>query len=311
MADDDWSSLDYCDFVVMYSGDNAFTTHVFNDSGSYDKAISLYGGEGFSDIGYSTPCLTNTSGGYYALFNMRKSGTSYTNIILNSSIDNNNIWEYSMGEYAGYAVFTTYSTTGTFYVYNKYGQLVASQAFDGPNVNVYNRRSSLYLTDGINGWAFNESTLTFTNVGYFDSYWSPNYYHNSKNLYPSSIFMFNSDTFRGFMITTTGISPVTTFNSISNYWNFEAGSDSLMFYYRNADNNIVVEYYDTDLMLVRSYVSSFFSVYNRNSAENAMFALFADGADEVHQPLFISGIGYSISNKNYLDWEYSFNDIMW
>jgi hypothetical protein len=308
----DTRTVDYCDFVAMYSGDNAFTTHVFNNSGSYNKAIQLYGGEGFSDIGMSIPCITNTTGGYYALYNMRKSGTSYTNIMLYSSIDNNNIWEYVMGEYAGYAVFTTYATTGTFYVYNKFGVLVASQAFNGTDFDVWQNGSSLYFTDFVNGWVFNESTLTFTNIGLYNDSWTPNYYRNSGNLRPSILFIFNDNTFEGVMITPSGISSVTTFNSSSNYWGFEAGSGSLMYYYRtNGDTTLTMEYYDENLVLIHSYTSNMINMYNRDSAENAVWALLSDGSDEIHQPYFISGKGFTISNSNYIDWDYSFNDYYW
>jgi len=178
--DNDLLAVGYADVLSVFNGDTEFRSpYVINNTGDPHTSIGIY--NNFIGSSFIMPVVNyNDSTPKVKLLNIQKSSTSYKDIRPVSELNGLNIWYDNAGDNYILALFTTYISDGTVYVFDgKTGNLRDSKVFTS-NINWWYRYDTIYFQDygqeGNISWYINSVSSKF----------QPLEYSNNVNIYTPS-----------------------------------------------------------------------------------------------------------------------------
>ena len=307
-----WSNrgveVGYCDLVYMMSGQTGFTTYNLIDTGSFDKTIDPYGMT--SNPGWFTITSGNNPGGYVEFLTITpESGVTINSTDVLISDYNGSNWN-ALGERYVYSIDYSGYTLYSIYLVDSNGILIDS--LTGNTALSFNTIADVaYInTNNDSTYYINNSTTGFTDTGgYYGSSSSTNGYDTGTYLDPSVIFVYNTDTKTGKMITADSISSLFELAPAVD-WDIRIGVDKLLYTYLDLDTGTVkMLLFDFNGVLLNDYDTTQTSWNNTHCAKNRFVVVCENSGNYTAYMINESAVlSQTVTN---LDSNYSINDYIW
>ena len=300
-------SMDYCNIVSWFNGEQSFTTYQFAYNDNYDVYLSLY--EDY--LGDSLILYSNRDDNYinYEVFTL--SGQQTVQIVQTSSLDGwnfNNVW-------AGEKLMTEFYLQGTneslFFIHNYDGTYV-----DDLYVNAGNDGSDYdgeYNSIIINNY-FNDTTYYWnssldhivTLPDFYPDWNSANNYTTTLNHNEGNFVLFNDATYKAIIVTKNSVT--SSINISGGYdYNFRIGKNVMSYLYKNnSTDKIVVKVYNLQGLLLNVINTNETTYNNFIISENRVYLQTGSGSNYIHY--LITANGYKTVTTSNNNSTYSVND---